>query len=136
MLNWPVVRRRVVVSGPRPADEVWDSYVRPQRWTQWSPQIRSVDYPGATISPHTAGVVHGPVGLRTDFRIVAVDANRPVRGWSWSVSAGGVRLFLWHTVEAIDAGTRTTLTVQGFAPVVLGYLPVARVALRRLVGPQ
>lgn len=36
----------------------------------------------------------------------------------------------------VDAGTRTTLTVQGFAPVVLGCLPVARVALRRLVGAQ
>ena len=48
--------------------------------------------------------------------------------------AAGVRLVLHHTVAAAGTGTRTGLTVAGFAPAVLGYLPLARVALRRLVG--
>ena len=65
---------------------------------------------------------------------MAVDATGPVRSWSWSVSLAGVRLVLCHTVEADADGTRTGLTVEGFAPAVLGYLPIARVALLRLVG--
>lgn len=131
-----MVRRRVVVRGPRPAAEVWDCYVRPQRWPQWSPQIRSVDYPEVTIKPGTAGVVRGPFGFPVAFRILTVDATGPVLAWSWSVTAAGVPLRLEHTVEAIAGGTLTTLTVQGFAPAVIGYLPVARLALRRLVGAR
>jgi hypothetical protein len=116
MLGWPSVRRRVVVCGPRAAQDVWDSYVCPQRWPQWSPQIRSVDYPAETLRAHTAGVVHGPAGLRAQFQVLAIDATGPVRSWSWSVSMPGLRL------------------MQGFAPAVLGYLPIARSALRRLVN--
>jgi hypothetical protein len=129
-----VLRRRVAVSGPCPVDEVWDRYVRPGRWSQWSPQIRGVSYPAEMIAPGTGGVVHGPAGVRVGFRILDVEAAGPVRSWSWVVSVGGVRLRLWHDVEeAGDGGSRTTLTVQGFGPVVVLYLPVAKVALRRLV---
>jgi hypothetical protein len=129
----PVARRSVKVCGPCPADEVWDRYVRPQRWPEWSPQIRAVDYPGATLGPGTTGVVHGPAGLRVGFRILQVTAAGPVRNWSWSVDALGVQLELHHTVEASGSGTCTGLTVQGVAPAVVLYLPAARLALRRLV---
>lgn len=133
MLKWPTARRVVVLEGPRAADDVWDRYVRPGRWPEWAPQIRSVDYPAEVIGPGGAGVVHGPLGLRAGFRVLDVDAHGPVRSWSWAVSAAGLRLVLRHTVEAAGDGTRTGLTVSGPAPVVLGYLPVARWALRRLV---
>ncbi|MFI1990928.1 SRPBCC family protein [Actinoplanes sp. NPDC020271] len=133
-LRRPATRRHIQVRGPRAADAVWESYVRPQRWPQWSPQIRAVDYPGETLRPGTGGVVHGPAGLRVRFRVLAVDPTGPVRSWSWAVSVAGLRLVLRHTVESVDAGTRTGLTVDGPAPVVLSYLPVARWALRRLVG--
>ena len=133
IVDRPVLERSVTVCGPCPPDEVWDRYVRPRRWPQWSPQIRSVTYPGETISAHTAGIVHGPAGLRIRFRIVDVEAAGPVRAWSWDVVAAGVRLHLRHTVEAAGGGTRTGLTVRGFGPAVLLYLPAATVALRRLV---
>jgi hypothetical protein len=127
------VTHHVVVCGPRRPDDVWDRYVRPARWPEWSPQIRSVTYPAATLSPRTAGVVHGPAGLRARFRITSVTATGPVRAWTWTVDAAGLRFRLRHTVEAADSGTRTTLTIQGFPPAVLLYLPIARLALRRLV---
>jgi hypothetical protein len=127
------VIRTTVVCGPCPADEVWDRYVRPRRWPEWSPQIRAVNYPAEQLRSRTAGVVHGLGGLRVGFRVRDVEANGPVRAWSWTVVAAGVRLDLRHTVEATAAGSRTGLTVIGPAPVVLLYLPVARLALRRLV---
>jgi hypothetical protein len=49
--------------------------------------------------------------------------------WSRSVTSGPVRLPLGH---AVGDGW-TSLTVGGPAAVVLPYLPVARLALRRLV---
>jgi hypothetical protein len=131
--GWPTLRRTFDVEGPRAADDVWDRYVRPGRWPEWSPQIRSVDYPGECLAPGTSGVVHGPVGLPVRFQIIEVQASGPVRHWSWTASAAGVELMLLHTVEAIAAGTRTGLTIEGFAPAVALYLPVARLGLRRLV---
>ena len=127
------MRRQIHVEGPRPADDVWDRYVRPRRWPEWSPQIRSVDYAGERLAPATSGVVHGPAGLPVRFEIVDVDEAGPVRHWSWVASAAGVRLALGHTVEPTAAGTRTGLTIEGFAPAVLLYLPAARWALLRLV---
>ncbi|MFF5225448.1 SRPBCC family protein [Dactylosporangium sp. NPDC000521] len=127
------LRREVGVEGSRDAGDVWDRYVRPARWPEWSPQIRSVDYARERLAPGTSGVVHGPAGLRVPFQILDVDDAGPVRAWSWTVQAAGVRLHLRHTVRSTGGGTRTELIVEGFAPVVLAYLPVARLALRRLV---
>ena len=129
----PALRRTLVAEGPRPADDVWDRYVRPRRWPEWSPQIRSVDYPGERLTPGTAGVVHGPLRLPVRFRIIDVDGTGPVRRWTWTATAAGVRLRLGHTVEATATGTRTGLTIDGFAPAVALYLPAARWALHRLV---
>ncbi|WP_250006640.1 SRPBCC family protein [Actinoplanes sp. M2I2] len=125
------LRRALEVVGPRPADDVWDRYARPGRWPEWSPQIRSVDYPEPVLRAGVSGTVHGPLGFPVRFRIEQVT---PPRAWSWVVSAAGVRLTLWHTVEATAAGTRTLLAIEGFAPAVLLYLPAARLALGKLVS--
>jgi hypothetical protein len=125
------LRRALEVSGPRDADDVWDRYARPQRWPEWSPQIRAVDYSWPTLRPGTPGAVRGPFGFPVRFRVLRVT---PPRAWSWVVSAAGVRLTLWHTVEAIPGGSRAVLAIEGFAPAVLLYLPLARLALRRLVS--
>lgn len=122
--------RTVSVEGPRPPDEVWDAYVHPRRWPEWSPQIRSVEYGPERIVPGTTGVVRGPFRLPVRFRILSVQE----RAWSWRAGVAGITLTLTHTVEGVAAGTRTGLAVSGFGPVVLLYLPVARLALRRLVG--
>ncbi|GAA3452687.1 SRPBCC family protein [Dactylosporangium matsuzakiense] len=123
----------LVVDGPCGADEVWDRYARPSRWAEWAPQIRGVTYQGEVIAPGAAGVVHGPVGVRVPFRIVAVDADGPVRRWAWEVRVLTMTLWLEHVVEARGTGVRTRLSVAGPAPVVAMYRPVAWAALRRLV---
>ncbi|AGL19362.1 SRPBCC family protein [Actinoplanes sp. N902-109] len=124
------MRRQLAVSGPVPPGEAWDRYARPARWPEWSPQIRAVDYAGTLLTPGARGVVHGPLGLRVRFHI---DDVTPARGWAWTVSVLGVTMHLHHTVAPAGPGSRTGLTIEGPAPVVLGYLPLARWALRRLV---
>ncbi|WBB70089.1 SRPBCC family protein [Micromonospora sp. WMMD812] len=133
ILNWPTLRCALRVRGPRPADDVWDRYVRPRRWPEWSPQIRSVDYPHETLRAGTAGVARGPGRLPIPFRITDVVGEGPVRSWSWTASVAGVELRLRHTVEVAGTGTGTGLNIDGFAPVVALYIPVARWAIRRLV---
>lgn len=78
--------------------------------------------------------MRGPLRFPVPFRVVDVDDAAAVRTWSWTVSAAGVDLTLVHTVEATATGTRTGLTIDGFAPATAVYLPAAWWALRRLVN--
>jgi hypothetical protein len=121
----------VEASGAAGPDTVWDRYVHPARWHEWSPQIRSVDYPDPTIADGGRGTVHGPCGVGVAFEILAVDHE--TRCWTWRVTVAGVTLVLGHDVFAQPSGSRTTLEIAGPAPVVIGYAPIARVALGRLV---
>jgi hypothetical protein len=125
------VRQHLDVTGPATLDQVWDRYVRPARWSSWSPQIRAVDYPEPELVAGTAGVVRGPLGLALPFEILAVDVER--RCWSWRVKPPVGEMILAHTVTAAAGGTRTGLDVDGPALLVVPYLPIARLALRRLV---
>jgi hypothetical protein len=124
------------VSGPQPPDEVWDRYVRPVRWPQWSPQITGVDYAPGRLVPGTKGLVRGPLGVPLPFEVLDVDESDPARRtWRWRAGALGVHVELEHVVEpdARSGGSRTELVLSGPAPVVVPYLPLARLALHRLV---
>lgn len=129
----------VSASGPAEPDVVWDRYIRPVRWREWSPQIQSVDYPDEELSAGGRGTVHGPCGVAVDFEILTIDSEK--RCWSWRVRVAGITMDMLHSVESVipivglTAGTttRTTLEITGPAPIALGYLPIARIALGRLV---
>jgi Polyketide cyclase / dehydrase and lipid transport len=132
------LRRQIAVTGPQPPDEVWDRYVRPARWAQWSPQITGVDYGPERLVPGTKGLVRGPLGLPVPFEVLAVDESDPARRlWRWRAGALGVQVELEHVVEpdrSEPGGSRTVLVLSGPAPVVVPYLPLARLALHRLVS--
>ncbi len=141
------------VRGPAPASVVWERYAVPSRWAGWAPHIRGVEIRGVEIrgagirgvgtrgagaaadriAPGLGGRVRGPLGLRVAFVVTDVDERR--RTWSWDVRLGPLRVHLRHGVDPDPGGTATWLAVRGPAPVVVAYLPVARVALRRLVRP-
>jgi len=126
-------------SGPLSPDVVWERYARPALWSTWAPQISRVEVATQRLAGGETGRVFGPLGFGVDFRVDAWDEAERV--WSWTVrprppawpSAPSPRLNLRHGVEPEGDGTRTWLLVSGFAPYVLAYLPVARLALRRLV---
>ena len=132
------VHREISVSGQQPPDEVWDRYVRPARWSQWSPQITGVDYTPRRLVPGTKGLVRGPLGVPLPFEVLDVDESDSARRtWRWRAGALGVHVELEHVVEPDPSrlgGSRTVLVVSGPAPVVVPYLPLARLALHRLVS--
>jgi hypothetical protein len=83
--------------------------------------------PAAVLEPGLQGVVSGWLGMRASFEVTEVDEAAGT--WSWEVAAGPARMRLAHTI----GNGSTTLTVEGPAVVVLPYLPLARLALHRLV---
>lgn len=106
----------------------------PALWSTWSPQISRVDATTSRIAAGTTGIVHGPLGVQVPFEVLQVDETG--RRWAWRVRAALVTLELLHTVTPRpDGGSDTTLEISGPAPLVLGYAPVAQLALRRLVRP-
>ena len=126
----------VRASGPADPSEVWLRYVTPRCWSGWSPQIRSVS--GApldeSVSAGSTGTVHGPAGVAVTFTVTELDGA--ARRWSWRVRVGVVDLDMTHGVDFRHPTTGSTAWVRitGPLPIVLGYAPLARLALHRLVS--
>ena len=121
-------------TGPEAPAEVWERYAVPARWPEWAPQITGVELPVARLAAGVRGRVRGPLGVTLPFVVETVDET--ARRWSWMVSFGPVRLHLLHWVsEGPDGGSTTGLRVTGPAPLVVGYAPLAHLAIGRLVRP-
>jgi hypothetical protein len=127
------VRRGLTATGVLGPHAVWERYATPSEWPSWAPQILRVECAQDRLAPGLTGRVHGLLGVSADFDVLTVDEER--RTWSWRVRSGPVTLTLHHAVLPVPPGSRTNLKVEGPAPVVLLYAPVAQVALRRLVRP-
>jgi len=131
---------RTAATGQLDPDAVWERYTQPAWWPVWAPHLREVDYPDAVIHPGTTGRVTGVGGIVAVFRIDAVDHD--ARTWSWSVRSGPVRLRFEHGVDPAEPGSShplgstAWLVTHGVWLVALGYAPVARLSLARLVTPR
>ncbi len=126
---------RLQASGPAAAAVVWQRYVDPSLWRTWAPQINGVEYPHARLTAGASGHVIGPLGLRVPFTIDSVAEEG--RTWSWTVALRAmgrdlVRMHLGHGVQADGSGSTTWLLLSGRWPVIVGYVPIAQFALRRL----
>jgi uncharacterized protein YndB with AHSA1/START domain len=120
--------------GQRDPDSVWTAYATPALWPSWSPQVRAVHcpHPDVPVRAGTRGEVLGPGGARVPFEVTEVDHER--RRWTWRVRVGVLVLQMTHGVATpSDGGSCAWLRVSGPLPVVAGYLPLARLALGRLV---
>jgi hypothetical protein len=126
----------VAATGGADADEVWQRYSVPARWSQWSPQISRVEcpHPSSGVEPGLRGVVHGPVGVTVRFTVTDVDVG--ARRWSWEVAAGLARLQMRHGVDDAAGSARAWVRITGALPLVVAYAPAARLALGRLVADR
>ena len=121
-------------TGPLAPDEVWERYAVPARWPDWAPQITGVEVPVSRLAAGVRGRVRGPLGVTLPFVVDTVDET--ARRWSWTVSLGPVQVHLLHWVaEGPDGGSTTGLRISGPAPLVVGYAPLAHLAIGRLVRP-
>ncbi|MBB3677297.1 SRPBCC family protein [Modestobacter versicolor] len=119
-------------TGPVDPAEVWDRYLHPSRWSGWSPQIKRVEASADRIEQGVTGRVYDPIGTSVPF--VVDEVSEVQRRWVWQVVVGPTRLGLVHWVSpAPDGGTTAGLRISGFGPLVVGYAPLALLALKRLV---
>jgi hypothetical protein len=126
------VRIALRADGPVAADAVWQRYLVPACWSTWAPHITGVDCTDQVITATTTGRVRTLFGLSLPFDVL--DLDHAARSWRWSVHGPyGMRMTLRHTVTATAEGSATDLAVYGPPVLVLGYAPVAQLALHRLV---
>ena len=118
--------------GSAPADEAWDRYAQIARWSDWAPQITGVDASADRIAADVIGTVHGPLGVSARFKIDMVDED--ARRWSWTVRRWPLTVRLQHGVRPMGRGSTTWLTIDAPIAVALGYVPLAKLALRNLVA--
>lgn len=119
-------------SGPVDPDEAWDRYARPERWRQWSPQVRHVDMDSDVIAAGSAGTVRTIGGAQVRFVVLDVDAR--ARSWTWRVRVGPVGMVLeHHLVPLPEGGTSAEVVIHGSWPVARLYRLPATLALHRLV---
>ena len=125
-------------AGTAPAALAWERYADPGLWSTWSPQIQRVDTPMTRLTAGARGTVRAGLLPRptvpVPFEVLEVD--EAARRWSWRAHLGPVVLHLEHGVEGDTTSSSTWLRVAGPLPVVLGYAPLARFALGRLVSPD
>ncbi len=121
------MRWTLTATGGADPAEVWERYAEPGRWSSWSPQIRLVST-SERIRPGLRGRVDGVLPF------VVLDVDEAARRWSWVAGHRPLRVHLEHAVVAAERGTRTTLTLVGPPWLVLPYLPLAQLALHRLVS--
>jgi len=126
----------VRATGPGDPDDVWVRYATPRHWAQWSPQIRTVTgvpLDDAVVTG-SSGTVRGPGGVAVSFTVTETDAS--AHRWSWRVRVGLVYLHMDHGVDPRvgTPGSAAWVRITGPLPIVLGYAPLARLALRRLVS--
>lgn len=124
----------VHATGPRPPDDVWHDLVTPRSWPGWAPHITRVAGLPSPITSGARGTVHGPAGLRIPVFITEVDDTG--RSWQWRVGPGRASILMDHRLDASpEGGSRVVVTIHAPFPLHL-YRPLARTALRRLVGDR
>lgn len=123
---------RVAATGSRSADDVWARYTEPRRWSSWAPHVQEVDYPHDVVTPGTSGRVTGLGGVVAVFSVDEVDHT--ARTWSWRVRTGPLRLRFEHGVDEGAERVTAWVVVHALLPVAVGYAPVARWSLGRLVS--
>ena len=124
----------ISATGRAPASRVWERYAKPALWSSWSPQIARVECADEVIRSVPGRGAHER-GISVPFDVTAVDYD----AMTWSSEAStclplGVRPAAaapgeGHGRRHLDR----TSTLSGCLPIVIGYLPPAKLALARLV---
>lgn len=122
--------------GDADVELAWERYADPALWSTWAPQIQRVETSMERLRAGGTGTVRA--GLRprptlgVPFEVLAVDETR--MEWSWRARLGPITMRLEHGVTREAKGSSTWVRVHGPLPVILGYAPLARLALGRLVS--
>lgn len=130
MILTPTVRT-IRARGSASPEIAWQRYAELAQWSSWAPHILGVEAEATYLRVGLTGVVRVIGGLGVPFTVTSVD--HAAMTWSWIARLVGVPLTFTHTVLPASDGSTTTLAMEGPALVILGYIPLAEIALLRLV---
>lgn len=111
---------------PVPAAVAWRLLTDTEAWPLWGPSVLEVDAPMRRIGPGVRGRVRTALGVWLPFEVTRWE---PGTRWDWRVAGISATA---HVVAPIGPDRcRVTFLVPPWAPF---YVPVCRLALRRLLG--
>lgn len=120
---------RISATGSATTDQVWQRYTTPDLWPTWAPQLRRVTCADSVLTAGSRGTAHGPAMLRVPFEVLLLDRDQ--HRWTWRVGRP-ISITMEHGVDETPDGARAWIDI----PLALvGYAPLAQLALRRLVQP-
>ena len=91
-------------------ERVWALVSDIERWPDWTPSMKSVKR--LDIGPLAVGSrarVHQPKLLPADWVVTKLEAGR---GFDWTTRSLGLTAIGRHWIDAIDSGSRVTLSIQ------------------------
>jgi uncharacterized membrane protein len=100
----------ITVDIPAPQPRVWSVMVDVERWPEWTASISHVK----RLSPGPLHVgsrvrIHQPKFPPAFWRVTEL---KPGASFTWVSRAPGVRVTARHTAEAIEIGSRVTLSIH------------------------
>lgn len=115
-----LVRELDVAASPANA---WDHLARIEAWPSWARHIRSIEVaPAGPLSLETTGVIRLANGIRSTFRMTAID---PGRSWVWEGDFLWLRVRYDHVFEPREGGgtrIRFAVAAEGFGESTFGRL--------------
>ena len=91
-------------------ERVWAVMSDVERWHEWTASITSIRRldPGPLVVG-SRGHIRQPRLLPAVWTVTSIEANRE---FSWTTGGPGVSITGRHSVEAVDRGTRATLSLR------------------------
>lgn len=131
MLIVGATNRTIRASGSASPEIAWQRYAELAQWSSWAPHIIGVEAEATYLRIGLTGVVRIVGGFGVPFTVTAVDHSAMT--WSWIARVAGLALTLTHAVVPTAGGAASTLAMEGPAPLIYAYTPLAQIALTRLV---
>jgi uncharacterized protein YndB with AHSA1/START domain len=89
---------------------VWAVMSDIERWPEWTPTVRSIQrLDSGPLAPGRRARIRQPKLPPADWQVTALHEGS---GFTWVTHGSGVSVTARHAVEAIEGGSRATLSIQ------------------------
>jgi uncharacterized membrane protein len=112
----------IAVEIAAPPQRVWAVMRDVERWPEWTPSVRSVQrLDGGPLATGSRARIRQPKLPPADWQVTALEEGK---GFTWVSRAPGIVVTARHGVEAIEGGSRATLSIryEGVLGPLLGWL--------------
>ncbi len=127
-------RLESVIDIQAPPERVWEILVDVERWPEWTPTVISVQRDGSGgLSVGSRAYVRQPKLRPAWWEVTELE---PPGSFTWFSRSPGVRVTAGHIVEAVNGGSRLTLSLEfsGFLSFLI--FPMVRGLSQRYIATE